>query len=144
MSGKAQQFSLALRIYYHFCELKRNLTKEIILEAYTIDQMASTGPDIEKAYGDLFNAANMISADHGKKFRMGDKLVSFRLLGPATLHVIETSFRSPNHWVDIIFDNTHVPPSFSQAEQIETLALAAARALVLEKIKKLVKAPAPL
>ena len=79
-----------------------------------------------------------------KKFRMGDKLVSFRLLGPATLHVIETSFRSPNHWVDIIFDNTHVPPSFSQAEQIETLALAAARALVLEKIKKLVKAPAPL
>ena len=106
------------------------------MEAYTIDQMASTGPDIEKAYGDLFNAANMISADHGKKFRMGDKLVSFRLLGPATLHVIETSFRSPNHWVDIIFDNTHVPPSFSQAEQIETLALAAARSLLLEKIHK--------
>ena len=111
------------------------MTKEIILEAYTIGQMASTGPDIEKAYGDLFNAANMISADHGIKFRMGDELVSFRLLGPATLHVVKTFFRSPNHRVDIIFDKTHVPPSFSQAEEIESLALAAARALLLEKIQ---------
>ena len=105
---------------------------------YTIGQMASTGPDIQKAYDDLFNAANMIPAgiNHGVEFRMGDKLVNFSLLGPATLHVVKTSFRSPNHRVDIIFDKTHVPPSFSQAEEIEALALAAARSLLLGKIHK--------
>lgn len=103
---------------------------------YTIGQMASTEPDIRKAYDDLFNAANMMpdGMNHGIEFRWKDKSVNFKLLGPATLHVIETSFRSPNHRVDIIFDRTHVPSSFSQAEEIETLALAAARAMILEKI----------
>lgn len=100
--------------------------------------MASTRPDIEKAYVDLFNAANMIpdGMNYGIEFRLQDKLVNFKLLGPATLHVIETSFRSPDHRVDIIFDRTHVPSSFSQAEEIEALALAAVRAMILEKIQK--------
>lgn len=104
---------------------------------YTISQMASTGPDIKKAYGDLFNAANMIpdGMNHGIEFRLEDKSVNFKLLGPATLHVIETSFRSPNHRVDVIFDKTRVPASFSQAEEIESLALAAARALLLVNIR---------
>lgn len=101
--------------------------------------MASTGPDIKKAYDDLFNAANMIpdGMNQGMGFRLKDKSVNFKLLGPATLHVIEMSFRSPNHRVDIIFDKTHVPASFSQAEEIESLALAAARAMILEKIQKI-------
>ena len=121
------------------------MTEEIAWKMYTIGQMASTGPDIKKAYGDLFNAANMIPADiNGVQFRTGDKLVNFRLLGPATLHVVETFSQSPDHQVNIIFDKTRIPASFSQAEEIETLALAVARSLMLEKIQKLTKTPTPL
>ena len=122
------------------------MTEEIAWKMHTIGQMASTGPDIKKAYGDLFNAANMIPADnkHGVEFRTRDKLVNFRLLGPATLHVVETFSQSPDHQVNIIFDKTRIPASFSQAEEIETLALAVARSLMLEKIQKLTKTPTPL
>ena len=110
---------------------------------YTINQMASTGPDIKIAYEDLFAAANMMHADsnHGVEFIAGKKRINFRLLGPATLHVVKTSLRPPNHLVDIIFDSTRVPASFSQAEEIEALALAAARALMLERINSLVLGP---
>lgn len=99
--------------------------------------MASTGPDIKKAYDYLFNAANMMpdGMNQGMGFRLEDESVNFKLLGPATLHVVKTSFRSPNFRVDIIFDRTRVPSSFSQAEEIESLALAAARALLLVNIR---------
>lgn len=63
--------------------------------------MASTGPDIRRAYENLFIAASMIPADntHGVEFKTADKSVNFRLLGPATLHVVETFFQSFNHLI---------------------------------------------
>lgn len=107
---------------------------------YTIGQMASTGPDIEKAYVDLFAVAKLVSdggSRDGIEFGLGAGRITMEALGPSNLHVVRTFRPASGHIKDIIFDGTHVPKSFADAEAIESLALAAARALLLEKIQEL-------
>ena len=104
---------------------------------YTIGQMASTGPDIEKAYADLFAVAERIADGGGRdgiKFGLGAGQITMETLGPNTLHVNRTFHPASGHKKDIIFDRTHIPASFADAEEIETLALTTARALVLERL----------
>ena len=106
---------------------------------YTIGQMASTGPDIKKAYDDLFSVGERITdggSRDGIEFGFGVKRITMEALGPNTIHVIKTFRPASDHRVDIIFDHTRIPKSFAAAEEIESLALAAVRALLLEKIHK--------
>ena len=114
---------------------------------YTIGQMASTGPDIKKAYDDLFSVGKRITDDgsrDGIEFGLGAGRITMEALGPDTLHVIKTFQPASGRRVDIIFDRTRVPKSFADAEAIETLALSAVRALLLEKIQELAETLAPL
>ena len=106
---------------------------------YTIGQMASTGPDIQKAYDDLFTVSRQIAAGgnrDGIKFGLGAGQIIMKVLGPDTLHVVRTFQPASGHKKDTIFDYTHIPTSFADAEEIEALALAAARSLLLGKIHK--------
>jgi len=51
--------------------------------------MASTGPDIEKAYADLFAVAERIADGGGRdgiKFGLGAGQITMETLGPNTLH----------------------------------------------------------
>lgn len=105
---------------------------------YTIGQMTSTVPDIEKAYADLFAVAKRINAGDGRdgiEFGFGAGRVTMEALGPNTIHVNRTFHPASSHKKDIIFDGTHVPKSFADAEEIETLALVAVRALLLGRIQ---------